>query len=190
VGEQRELLLAVTIPERPGSFLQFCETLGRRGITEFNYRYFDAAAAQVFLGVEITGSESDRESLMQPLRQAGYGVVNMTGNELAIEHIRYMVGGHAPCLLDEVVYSFEFPERPGALLKFLSVMGGRWNISLFHYRNHGAAYGRVLMGLQVPPAERQQLRDFLESMTFAWRDETENPAYRMFVGGNEGGVSR
>ena len=190
VGEQRELLLAVTIPERPGSFLQFCETLGRRGITEFNYRYFDAAAAQVFLGVEITGSESDSESLMQPLRQAGYGVVNMTGNELAIEHIRYMVGGHAPCLLDEVVYSFEFPERPGALLKFLSVMGGRWNISLFHYRNHGAAYGRVLMGLQVPPAERQQLRDFLESMTFAWRDETENPAYRMFVGGNEGGVSR
>lgn len=185
VGEQRELLLAVTIPERPGSFLQFCETLGRRGITEFNYRYFSLAAAQVFLGVEITGTGTDRQNLLNQLNEAGYTVTNMTGNELAIDHIRYMVGGHAPCLLDEVVYSFEFPERPGALLKFLAVMGGRWNISLFHYRNHGAAYGRVLMGLQIPRCERHTFRDFLQSMTFAWREETENPAYRLFAGGNE-----
>lgn len=185
MGEQRELLLAVTIPEQPGSFLSFCETLGRRGITEFNYRYFDCQAAQVFLGVEISGTGNDRDKLIQQLSEAGYTVTDMTGNDLAIDHIRYMVGGHAPKLPDEVVYSFEFPERPGALLKFLAAMGGRWNISLFHYRNHGAAYGRVLIGLQVAPAERLQFRTFLESMAFTWRDETDNPAYRMFAGGSE-----
>lgn len=184
-GEQRELLLAVTIPERPGSFLRFCETLGRRGITEFNYRYFDPNAAQVFLGVEISGAGQDSTQLMEQLRNAGYTVTNMTGNELAIDHIRYMVGGHAPHLLDEVVYSFEFPERPGALLKFLTVMGGRWNISLFHYRNHGAAFGRVLMGIQIAKSERKQFLEFLGAMGFIWRDETANPAYRMFAGGSE-----
>lgn len=185
MGEQRELLLGVTIPEQPGSFLRFCETLGRRGITEFNYRYFDPVAAQVFLGVEIAQGGRDSEQLIGQLREAGYTVTNMTGNELAVDHIRYMVGGHTPRLLDEVVYSFEFPERPGALLKFLTLMGGRWNISLFHYRNHGAAYGRVLMGLQITRSERKQFREFLDTMGFAWRDETENPAYQMFAGGNK-----
>ncbi len=185
VGEKRELLLAVTIPERPGSFLRFCETLGRRGVTEFNYRYFNPTEAQVFLGVEIAGVGQDSAQLMEQLSNAGYTVTNMTGNELAIDHIRYMVGGHAPRLLDEVVYSFEFPERPGALLKFLTVMGGRWNISLFHYRNHGAAFGRVLMGMQVAKSERKQFRECLDTLGFVWRDETANPAYRMFAGGCE-----
>lgn len=184
VGERHEMLLAVTIPEKPGSFLDFCRALGRRSITEFNYRYFDDRAAHIFAGIEIADGSSDSEELLAQLREKGYTVTNMTGNELAVEHIRYMVGGHAPRLLDEVVYSFEFPERPGALLKFLSFMGGRWNISLFHYRNHGAAFGRVLMGIQVPKAERRAFREFLDAIGFAYREETDNPAYRLFAGGN------
>ena len=185
VGEQRELLMAVTIPERTGSFFEFCKALGRRGITEFNYRYFDERVAHIFVGVQISNGGRDSETLLRELREQGYEVTNMAGNELAVEHIRYMVGGHAPRLLDEVVYSFEFPERPGALLKFLSAMSGRWNISLFHYRNHGAAFGRVLMGIQVPRAERKLFRQFLEDVGFAYREETHNPAYRLFAGGNE-----
>lgn len=184
VGERHEMLLAVTIPEKPGSFLDFCRTLGRRSITEFNYRYFDDSAAHIFAGIGIADGSRDSEELLAQLREKGYAVTNMTGNELAVEHIRYMVGGHAPRLLDEVVYSFAFPERPGALLKFLSFMGGRWNISLFHYRNHGAAFGRVLMGIQVPKAERRAFREFLDAIGFAYREETDNPAYRLFAGGN------
>ena len=183
VGEQRELLMAVTIPERPGSFLDFCRALGRRGITEFNYRYFDARAAHIFAGVQTGGR--DGEALLTALREQGYEVANMSGNTLAVEHIRYMVGGHAPRLLNEVVYSFEFPERPGALLKFLTAMSHRWNISLFHYRNHGAAFGRVLMGIQVPKAERKAFRAFLDDVGFVHREETQNPAYRLFAGGRE-----
>ena len=183
VGEQRELLLAVTIPERPGSFLNFCRSLGRRGITEFNYRFFDADAAHVFVGVQIAEGRRDSESLIKELSSQGFAVTDMTGNELAVEHVRYMVGGHPPQLLDEIVYSFEFPERPGALLKFLSLMGGRWNISLFHYRNHGAAFGRVLMGIQVPKADRKAFREFLDALGYACREETDNPAYRLFAGG-------
>jgi len=185
VGERREMLLAVTIPERPGSFLTFCRSLGRRSITEFNYRFFHEQRAHVFVGVEIAQGVSDRESLMKELRRDGFDVTDMTGNELAVEHIRYMVGGHAPRVLDEVIYSVEFPERPGALLRFLSMLGGRWNISLFHYRNHGAAFGRVLMGLQVPKAERRVFRDFLDAIGYAYSEETENPAYRLFAGGSE-----
>jgi threonine dehydratase len=185
VGEQRELLMAVTIPERPGSFLDFCRALGRRGITEFNYRYFDDSAAHIFAGVQIGGGGRDGEELLAELREQGYEVINMAGNEVAVEHIRYMVGGHAPKLLNEVVYSFEFPERPGALLKFLAMMCGRWNISLFHYRNHGAAFGRVLMGIQVPKAERKDFRQFLDAIGFVYREETNNPAYRLFAGGSE-----
>jgi len=184
VGERQEMLLAVTIPEKPGSFLNFCRVLGRRSITEFNYRYFDDAAAHIFAGVAIADGSRDSEELIATLREHGFAVTNMTGNELAVEHIRYMVGGHAPRLLDEVVYSFEFPERPGALLKFLSFMGGRWNISLFHYRNHGAAFGRVLMGIQVPKAERRAFHQFLDVIGFAYREETTNPAYKLFAGGN------
>jgi len=184
VGEHQEMLLAVTIPEKPGSFLDFCRVLGRRNITEFNYRYFDDNAAHIFVGIAIADGSRDSEELIAQLRENGFAVTNMTGNELAVEHIRYMVGGHAPRLLDETVYSFEFPERPGALLKFLSFMGGRWNISLFHYRNHGAAFGRVLMGIQVPKAERRAFHEFLDVIGFAYREETSNPAYKLFAGGN------
>ena len=185
VGEQKELLLAVTIPEQPGSFLKFCEALGRRSITEFNYRYFGEKNAHIFVGVEISNGLRDSEVLVEHLRNEGYEVTNMTGNDLAVEHVRYMVGGHAPRLLDELIYSFEFPERPGALLKFLSTMGGRWNISLFHYRNHGAAFGRVLMGIQVAKTERREFREFLNEIGFSYKEETQNPAYRLFAGGNE-----
>ena len=187
VGEQRELLLAVTIPERPGSFLNFCRSLGRRSVTEFNYRFFDATSAHVFVGVQISERRKDSAALIKQLENEGFAVTDMTGNELAVEHIRYMVGGHPPSLLDEIVYSFEFPERPGALLKFLSAMGGRWNISLFHYRNHGAAFGRVLMGIQVPKPERRAFKAFLDALGFAYREETENPAYRLFAGGGKMG---
>jgi threonine dehydratase len=187
VGEQRELLMAVTIPERPGSFLEFCRALDRRGITEFNYRYFEDSAAHLFVGVRIGGGGQDGQELLARLRGQGYPVLDMAGNELAVEHIRYMVGGHAPKLLHEVVYSFEFPERPGAFLNFLEAMSGRWNISLFHYRNHGAAFGRVLMGVQVPKAERRAFREFLDTVGFAYREETHNPAYRLFAGGSERG---
>lgn len=185
VGEQRELLMAVTTPERPGSFLEFCRVLGRRGVTEFNYRYSDDSAAHLFVGIR-TGGEDGRE-LLARLRERGYQVLDLAGNAVAVEHIRYMVGGHAPKLLHEVVYSFEFPERPGALLNFLEAMSGRWNISLFHYRNHGAAFGRVLMGIQVPKPERKIFRQFLDTVGFAYREETQNPAYRLFAGASERG---
>jgi threonine dehydratase len=185
VGEQREMLLAVTIPERPGSFLHFCRLLGRRSITEFNYRFYHTDRAQVFVGLESRDGGHDRETLAKELGCDGFAVTDMTDNELAKEHIRYMVGGHAPYLLDELIFHFEFPERPGALLEFLAAMGGRWNISLFHYRNHGAAYGRVLMGVQAPKAERKAFREFLDASGFACREETHNSAYRLFAGGSE-----
>jgi threonine dehydratase len=187
VGERGELLMAVTLPERPGSFLDFCRALGRRGVTEFNYRYSDGESAHVFVGVQTGGSGRDGEMLLAELREQGYEVLNMAGNELAVEHIRYMVGGRAPTVRDELVYSFEFPERPGALLGFLAAMSGRWNISLFHYRNHGAAFGRVLMGIQVPKAERKAFRQLLDEVGLEYRDETQNPAYRLFAGGSERG---
>lgn len=185
VGERREMLIAVTIPERPGSFLTFCRALGRRSITEFNYRFFDDHQARVFVGVQIAPGRSDSESLLKQLRNEGFDVTDMSSNELAVEHIRYMVGGHAPRVLNEVIYSFEFPERPGALLRFLTMLGGRWNISLFHYRNHGAAFGRVLIGLQVPRAEHHALKELLATIGYAYADETENTAYRLFAGGSE-----
>jgi len=183
VGEHREILLAVSIPEIPGSFLQFCKLLGGRNITEFNYRYFDAALAQVFVGISSSGLGSDRALLITGLEQEGFQVTDMTTNELAKEHIRYMVGGHAPRELNELIYSIQFPERPGALLKFLTELGGRWNISLFHYRNHGAAFGKVLMGVQMPPSEQQAFELCLDNSGFVYREETENPAYRLFSGG-------
>ena len=182
IGERREALLAVTIPESPGSFLKFCRTLGKRGITEFNYRYADACDAQVFAGVQLSGGDEEREELLATLHKQGYAVVDMTDNEMAKTHIRFMVGGHAPGVEDEVLYRFEFPERPGALLKFLSSMGKRWNISLFHYRNHGAAYGRVLVGVQVPAAERKHFRSSLDDLGYLWFEEKDNPAYSLFLG--------
>jgi len=183
VGEHREILLAVSIPETPGSFLAFCRLLGGRSITEFNYRYFDAALAQVFVGLSSSGLESDRATVIDHLQAHDFPVTDMTTNELAKEHIRYMVGGHAPCELHEIIYSVEFPERPGALLKFLLELGGRWNISLFHYRNHGAAFGKVLMGLQMPPDQQAAFEQCLEALGFYYQEATANPAYRLFSGG-------
>lgn len=181
LGEQREALICITIPERPGSFRALCHDLGARQITEFNYRYADTAAARVFAGIQLRHGLAEKAALLQSLTAKGYQVVDMSDNELAKMHVRYMVGGHAPQAAGEVLYRFEFPERSGALLQFLSRTGDRWNISLFHYRNHGAAYGRVLMGIQVPPAKRAGFRAFLETLEMDFSDETDNPAYRMFL---------
>ena len=182
LGEQREILLAVTIPERPGSLLRFCELIGKRSITEFNYRYADDADAHIFVGVEISGAGADRQSLVDALERDGYPVLDLTDIEMAKLHVRYMVGGHAPGELDEVLYRFDFPERPGALMHFLTQMGRKpWNISMFHYRNHGSDYGRVLIGLQVPQDERGDFQSFLEQVGYDCRDETANPAYRLFL---------
>ncbi|HHO70404.1 MAG TPA: threonine ammonia-lyase, biosynthetic [Halothiobacillus sp.] len=180
IGEQREALFAVTIPERPGSFRSFCELIGRRQITEFNYRYADPDEAQIFVGIKLDGA-AEREAMAVKLRQAGYAVVDLTDNEMAKLHVRHMVGGHCPTIQDEVVYRFEFPERPGALLQFLNSLGTNWNISLFHYRNHGADYGRVLAGIQVPQAERPQLKSYLEKLGYPHWEETDNEAFRLFL---------
>lgn len=184
LGESREVLLAVEIPEHPGSFHQFCRILGRRSITEFNYRYADDRNAQVFAGVEIAGNQ-ERQEIIGRLQEKGFPVIDMSNNEVAKLHIRYMVGGHAPGLENELLYRFEFPERPGALLDFLTRLGNRWNISLFHYRNHGAAYGRVLMGIQVPDWEKATLQGMLETMDYPFWEETTNPAYLLFAGTDE-----
>ena len=183
IGELREALFAVQIPEQPGSFLAFCRTLGRRSITEFNYRFYDARNAQVFVGVELSEGNADRHEIASQLRANGYGVVDMTDDETAKLHIRYMVGGHAPEIHDERLVRFEFPEHPGALADFLSRMGRRWNISLFHYRNHGAAYGRVLMGVQTGDAADEELFDFLDGLGYPYQEDTANPAYQFFAGG-------
>ena len=182
IGERREALLAVTIPERPGSFLKFCRTVGKRGITEFNYRYADAAEAHVFAGVQLSRGDEERAELLEILRAEAYPVVDMTDNEMAKTHIRFMVGGRSRNLHNEVLYRFEFPERPGALLKFLSSMGKRWNISLFHYRNHGAAYGRVLVGIQLPGDDRQRFQASLDDLGYIYFEELDNPAYSLFLG--------
>ncbi len=183
VGEHREILLAVAIPEEPGSFLKFCKKLGKRSVTEFNYRYFDSQMAQVFVGISSSGLEGDRQQLIEHLQDDGFSVTDMTGNDLAKDHIRHMVGGHGPSDLQESVYSVEFPERPGALLKFLLSLGSQWNISLFHYRNHGAAFGKVLIGLQIAEADYQAFERCLHGLGLVFQQETDNPAYRMFAGG-------
>jgi len=182
VGERREALIAVTVPERPGSFLEFCRLLGKRSVTEFNYRYADSTIAHVFAGIELGQGEAEKDAIIRQLRDRKYEVVDMTDNEMAKLHVRYMVGGHAPGLENEILFRFEFPERPGALMQFLSGIGRRWNISLFHYRNHGAAYGRVLVGIQVAPSERPNLQSFLDGLGYDCWEETENPVYRLFLG--------
>jgi threonine dehydratase len=182
LGAAREALLAAEIPEERGSFLRFCEALGQHNVTEFNYRYETARAAQIFVGFALARGRSDRHAVAGALRAAGYTITDMTDNEMAKLHVRFMVGGHARGIENEVLYRFEFPERPGALVKFLQAIGTRWNISLFHYRNHGSDYGRVLAGIQVPPAERAQFMDHLRELHYAYVDETQNPAYRMFLG--------
>jgi threonine dehydratase len=182
LGAQREALLAIAIPEEPGSFLRFCEILGKRSVTEFNYRYGNAQAAQIFVGISLTQGRSEREALVETIAAAGFRVRDMTDNELAKQHIRYMVGGHANGLAHERVFRFEFPERPGALLKFLHAIGVEWNISLFHYRNHGSDYGRVLAGIQVPPATREDFLLHLNELQYAYTEETDNPAHKIFLG--------
>jgi len=181
IGERREALIAVTIPEHPGSFRQFCHTIGQRVITEFNYRYAHNEQAHVFAGLRLTGGFAEKDRVIAKLREKAYSVVDLTDNEIAKAHIRHMVGGHTPHLLNERLYRFEFPERPGALLHFLTNMGQRWNISLFHYRNHGAAYGRVLVGIQVPNAQLTEFQNFLDKLGYPYWDEADNPAYQLFL---------
>ncbi|MBV6416696.1 MAG: L-threonine dehydratase biosynthetic IlvA [Steroidobacteraceae bacterium] len=182
LGAQREALLAVEIPERPGSFLAFCRALGRRSVTEFNYRYESAHAAQIFVGFALSQGRAEKDSVIEALRAAGYTVEDMSENEVAKLHARYMVGGHARGIEHELLFRFEFPERPGALERFLQSVGTRWNISLFHYRNHGSDYGRVLAGIQVPPAQRADFELHLGELHYEYTDETDNPVYRMFLG--------
>ncbi len=181
LGESREAIIAVTIPERPGSFREFCHALGPRLITEFNYRYSDSTDAQVFAGIQLRHGVEEKEKLIAHLNEKGFAVHDLSKNEVAKMHVRYMVGGHAPQAENEVLYRFEFPERSGALLQFLTQTGNRWNISLFHYRNHGAAYGRVLMGIQVPPDEHEDFQKFLQQLTIPYWEETDNPAYSLFL---------
>jgi threonine dehydratase len=182
LGEQREAILAVTIPERPGSFREFCALLGRRSVTEFNYRYADPRVAHLFVGIEVA-NRRETEQLLAALKRARIEASDLSDNEMAKLHVRHLVGGHAPAAEHEIVYRFEFPERPGALMRFLESMSARWNISLFHYRNHGADYGRVLVGMQVPPRDSGAFRAFLDGLGYDYIEESANPAYRMFLGG-------
>ncbi|MEW8505634.1 MAG: threonine ammonia-lyase, biosynthetic [Candidatus Thiodiazotropha sp.] len=181
-GERREALFAVQIPERPGSFLRFCKLIGKRSITEFNYRFSNPDRAQIFVGIELSNGDEERLALFQRFVEKGYSIVDMTDNETAKLHIRYMVGGHAQGLDGERLIRFEFPERPGALLYFLNHLGTDWNISLFHYRNHGAAYGRVLMGIQMSSSDANAFLRRLRKLDYPFWDETDNPAYKLFAG--------
>ncbi|HTV98604.1 MAG TPA: threonine ammonia-lyase, biosynthetic [Steroidobacteraceae bacterium] len=181
VGAQREALLAVQIPETPGSFLRFCEVLDKRSVTEFNYRYGDTKKAQLFVGLGISQGRAERTAIVRALSEAGYVVHDMTEDEMAKLHVRYMVGGQPRELENERLYRFEFPERPGALLRFLQAIGPAWNISLFHYRNHGSDHGRVLAGIQVPPATLTDFLLHINELQYAYTEETDNPAYRIFL---------
>jgi len=181
IGEEQEMLLAVEIAEEPGSFRKFCETLGRRGITEFNYRYSDRNNAHIFVGIQLTKGDAERKELIERLTSGGYKLADLSDDEMAKLHIRHMVGGSSGTLQDERLFRFEFPERPGALLDFLGAVGNRWNISLFHYRNHGSDHGRVLAGIQVPASDSSQLEAHLSALGYNHFEESANPAYRMFL---------
>lgn len=181
VGEQREMLLAVEIPEQKGSFRNFCEAIGRRSITEFNYRYSNSSKAHIFVGVELHHGYAERQELIDKLSSLGYPLEDLSDNEVAKLHIRHMVGGPATGIENERLFRFEFPERPGALLDFLQAVGTDWNISLFHYRNHGSDYGRILAGIQVPPQEADELESHLSKLGYAHWEESDNPAYAMFL---------
>jgi len=182
LGEEREALLAVQIPERPGSFKQFCQIIGKRQITEFNYRYADDEIARVFAGIQLTEGNAEKNDVIKLLKSKDYPVVDMTDNEVAKLHTRYMVGGHPGGSVDnELLFRFQFPEKPGALLNFLMKVGERWNISLFHYRNHGSNFGRILMGFQVDKSDYKAFRSFLSSLDIPYWDETENSAYQLFL---------
>lgn len=181
IGEQREAVMSVTIPEEPGSFKKFCNLLGTKSITEFNYRYANPKEAHVFVGVSIRNRD-EVQKLIKELKQSGLATEDMSNNEMAKLHVRHLVGGHAHEIKNEILYRFEFPDRPGALMNFLNNMSHNWNISLFHYRNHGADYGRVLIGMQVPPEEESDFKTFLNQLGYVYWDETKNPAYKLFLG--------
>ncbi|MBK7647304.1 MAG: threonine ammonia-lyase, biosynthetic [Betaproteobacteria bacterium] len=184
-GEQREAVFAVTLPEKPGAYKKFLSLIGKHNVTEFNYRYHTANEAHVFVGVQV-GDRKESLKLVDSLQKHGYPTLDLTDDEMAKNHIRYMVGGHAPAVCEkgmrELLYRFEFPEKPGALMNFLAQMSAGWNISLFHYRNHGADYGRVLVGMQVPPGDMGKFEDFLTKLGYAHWDESQNPAYKLFLG--------
>lgn len=181
IGEHREAVMSVTIPEKPGSFKKFCKLLGTKSITEFNYRYANPKEAHVFVGVSIR-NRNEAEELIAKLKQKGLPTEDMSDNEMAKLHIRHLVGGHAYDVKNEILYRFEFPDRPGALMNFLNNLSQNWNISLFHYRNHGADYGRVLIGLQVPPEGKSDFKVFLDQLGYRYWDESKNPAYKLFLG--------
>ena len=179
-GEQREALFAVTIPEERGSFRRLCELLGQRSVTEFNYRISDASVAHVFVGLG-TRSRSEAASVARTLREQGFATSDLSDDELVKEHLRHMVGGRSPLAASERLFRFEFPERPGALMRFLATMHPLWNISLFHYRNQGSDYGRILVGIQVPDSDAQAFQQFLQTLAYPCIEETENPVYRLFL---------
>ncbi|MDP8567877.1 threonine ammonia-lyase, biosynthetic [Methylophilus aquaticus] len=181
LGEHREAVFAVTIPETPGAFKAFCRLLGNRNITEFNYRFADHKQAHIFVGVAVQ-SPAEAATIVKTLGAEGLPTIDLSDNEMAKLHLRHLVGGHAPQAQNEVVYRFEFPEKPGALMNFLESMGHNWNISLFHYRNHGADFGRVLVGMQVPPEDKTAFERFLKQLGYPFWDESQNPAYRLFLG--------
>ncbi len=174
-------LLAVTIPERQGAFFEFCNLIGGRAVTEFNYRYNDDALANIFVGVRLQGGQEELENIIHDLRDGGYPVVDLSDDEMAKLHVRYMIGGKPSKPLKERLYSFEFPEYPGALLKFLSTLGTHWNISLFNYRNHGADYGRVLCGFELDESDLAQFSAHLRELGYQCKDETDNPSYKFFL---------
>ena len=181
IGEEREALFAVAMPEERGSFKRFCALVGKRNVTEFNYRISDATTARVFVGV-TTGGAADNAKIAAQFEQHGYATIDLSHDELAGSHVRHMVGGKSALAAGELIYSFEFPERPGALMNFLTSLAPGWNISMFHYRNQGADTSRVLVGLQVPMGERKDFKAFLAGLGYPYRNETENPAYRLFLG--------
>ncbi|MDA3809776.1 MAG: threonine ammonia-lyase, biosynthetic [Spirochaetaceae bacterium] len=181
IGEKREAIFAVEIPERAGSFKQFCTALHKRNITEFNYRFSSPEKALVFVGIQLDDPHEGRSLLYKDLTEMGYTINDLSDNEIAKLHIRHMVGGKAPEIKNEMVFSFEFPERPGALMKFLNGLGHNWNISMFHYRNHGAAYGRVLAGLQVDAEENTKVKEYLVQLGYSYKEITENIAYKLFL---------
>jgi len=182
VGEQTEMILAAEIPEQPGSFKRFCETIGRRGITEFNYRYLDESKAHIFVGVQLSNGLDERIELLDNVRGAGFPVEDLSDNEMAKLHVRHMIGGRSTGIRNERLFRFEFPERPGALLDFLDAIGTDWNISLFHYRNHGSDYGRILAGIDVPQDETGELVAHLTKLGYPYWEESDNPAYKIFLG--------
>ena len=180
VGEFREAVFAVTIPEERGSFKRFCELLGKRNVTEFNYRIADQSEAHLFVGISTVKAQ-DSTTIAKHFNQAGFATIDLTHDELAKSHLRHMVGGHSPLAKDELLYRFEFPERPGSLMRFLTSMAPNWNISLFHYRNHGADYGRILVGIQVPKTDQKAFQDFLTTLGYPHWNESKNPAYQLFL---------